>query len=316
MNGDDWGFDAPENADGYHASSEMGGIGIDLYSWGGGSGHGDTDGAAGSSNGTIGVVADFGDMGGFASISVGFWGYDKGDTFNDFVLGNDGPDELPGTGDDVADTGTDVDVGVTAANTNIVINIDNIGGDNLMGVDLDIEWASSGADDLGAEGFLADGATEDGSMTTISASYALGDMGMTLHVSNSKTDEFWRSSVSDPHGTHGIADLFNGADLDNTTMGLSFSPMDGVDASVNFITIGQDSTGDNIGNEIDIVIRWACGADTDMLIGWASYSDDGGFSALDLGDDGLPGGTGGDADTAASGIQDSDFFYIQTGWDF
>jgi hypothetical protein len=148
-------------------------------------------------------------------------------------------------------------------------------------------------------------------MTTISASYALADMGMTLHVSNSTTDEFWRASVSDPHGTHGIADLFGGADLDNTTMGLSFSPMDGVDASVNFITIGQDSTGDDIGNEIDIVIRWACGADTDMLIGWASYSDDGGFTAFDD-----MGNTDPSDDVQESGVPDSDFFYIQTGWDF
>jgi hypothetical protein len=284
----------------------MGGIGIDLYSWGGG---GDP---AGSSNGTIGVVADFGDMGGFASISVGFWGYDRGDVFNDFVEGsdlipgNDGPDMIPGTPDDVdeipavADTGTDEDIAVTAADTNLVINIDNIGGDNLMGVDLDIEWASSGADDVGDVAFLAgDGAAEDGTMTTISASYALGDMGMTLHVSNSTTDEFWRSSVSDPHGTHGIADLVNGADIDNTTFGVSFSPMDGINATISHITLKQDSTGDDIGTETDIVLDWACG-DINMQIGYAAYST--GFSGT-----GTPSG-----DTE----EDNDYFYLQTGWDF
>jgi hypothetical protein len=277
MNGDDWGFGAPENADGYHASSEMGGIGIDLYSWGGGSG---SDAPAGSSNGTLGVVANFGDMGGFASISVGFWGYDRDDTVFD-----DGG--TPG------DTSDDTTTDVTAADNNMVINIDNIGGDNLMGVDLDVEWASSGADDVGDNA-----AADDGTMTTISASYALGDMGMTLHVSNSTTDEFWRSSVSDPHGTHGIADLVNGADIDNTTFGVSFSPMDGINATISHITLKEDSSGDDIGTETDIVLDWACG-DIDMQIGYAAYST--GFST----------GTPSDATD-----EDNNFFYLQTGWDF
>ena len=295
MNGDDWGFGAPENADGYHASSEMGGIGIDLYSWGGG---GDP---AGSSNGTIGVVADFGDMGGFASISVGYWGYDR----NASTAEDLGDDELPGgTG---ADADTDAFTSVSA-DTNIVINIDNIGGDNLMGVDLDVEWASSGGDqagdrtdddDLESDTTYTTGGGEDGTMTTISASYALADMGMTLHVSNSTTDEFWRSSVSDPHGTHGIADLVNGADIDNTTFGVSFSPMDGINATISHITLKQDSTGDDIGTETDIVLDWACG-DIDMQIGYAAYST--GFS-------GTPSGT--DATE-----EDNNYFYLQTGWDF
>jgi hypothetical protein len=303
MNGDDWGFDAPENADGYHASSEMGGIGIDLYSWGGG---GDP---AGSSNGTLGVVANFGDMGGFASISVGFWGYDR-DAETAAIAqigtaGNDGLDGIPGNADDVPPSG-DFEAGVdgfdsVSADTNMVINIDNIGGDNLMGVDLDVEWAISGGDQAGDVGDDA-GAGEDGTMTTISASYALGDMGMTFHVSNSTTDEFWRSSVSDPHGTHGIADLFDvrgAADIDNTTFGVSFSPMDGINATISHITLKEDSSGDDIGTETDIVLDWACG-DIDMQIGYAAYST--GFS-------GTPSGTD---DTE----EDNNFFYLQTGWDF
>jgi hypothetical protein len=69
--------------------------------------------------------------------------------------------------------------------------------------------------------------------------------------------------------------------------------MDGVDATVSFITLGEDTSGDDTGTEVDLVLGWDCGSDVRMNIGYASFSAD-----------------------DASGMADSDFFYLQTGWDF
>jgi len=275
INSDDWAQDAaPASSDGYHLASDMGGIGIDIYYFGGGTS------PAGNADSTLGANFGLGDMAGFADISVGHWS--KADK------------------DDLAAT-------VDSSNTSITIN--NIGGDNLAGVDLDVQYATS--DD-------GDDATEDGTLTSISASYALGDMGMTLHVSNTIADGNWTAMSAAAHGTNGIADLdFNdlrlvdhdddpltddeavvthnvfGSNVENFTIGLSFSPMDGVDATVSFLTLSEDTSGDDTGTEVDLVLGWDCGSDVRMNIGYASFSAD-----------------------DASGLADSDFFYLQTGWDF
>jgi hypothetical protein len=247
INSDDWDqATAPASNDGYHLASDMGGVGIDLYYFGGGGS------PAGSADNTLGANFDLGDMGGFADIAVGYWS-----------------------------NSTTVD----SSNTSITIS--NIGGDSLAGVNLDVQYATS---DDGT-------ASDDGTLTSISASYGLGDMGMTLHASNTVADATWTAMSDAPHGANGIADLFGGAgaDIDNTTIGLSFSPMDGVDATIDFITLANDA-GTDLGTETDLVLSWACGSDVTMNIGYATYSADTGAPTGSPGDD--------------------DFFYLQTGWDF
>jgi len=254
INSDDWDqTTAPASSDGYHLASDMGGVGIDLYYFGGGNT------PAGGGDSSLGVNFDLGDMGGFADIAIGYWS-------------NADKDPILAT--------------VDSSNTSFTIS--NIGGDSLAGVNLDVQFATS--DD-------GDSATEDGSLTSISASYGLGDMGMTLHASNTVADATWTAMSDAPHGANGIADLFGGAgaDIDNTTIGLSFSPMDGVDATIDFITLANDA-GTELGTETDLVLSWACGSDVTMNIGYATYSAD----------TGAPSGSPGD----------DDFFYLQTGWDF
>ena len=254
INSDDWSQGtAPARNDGYHLASDMGGIGIDVYYFTGAPG-----GSAGGSDSTLGANFNLGDMSGFADIAVGYWSH---------------ADQ-----DDTADT-------VDSSNMSFTIN--NIGGDRLAGVDLDVQFATS--DD-------GDSATEDGSLTSISASYGLGDMGMTLHASNTVADATWSAMSDAAHGANGIADMYtgSGADIDNTTIGLSFSPMDGIDAVVDFITLATDSTGADLGTEMDLALSWDCGTDVSMEIGYASFTAD-------------------DANTAD---EDTDFFYMQTGWSF
>jgi hypothetical protein len=254
INSDDWDQAiAPASNDGYHLASDMGGVGIDLYYFGGGGS------PAGGADNALGANFDLGDMGGFADIAVGYWS-----------------------------NSTTVD------SSNTSISISNIGGDSLAGVELDVYYATS---DDGT-------ASDDGTLTSISASYGLGDMGMTLHASSTVADATWTAMSAAAHGTNGIADVdldgvsgtdVFGADIDNTTIGLSFSPMDGVDATINFITLANDSSGDDLGTETDLVLSWACGSDVTMDIGYATFSADTGNGA---------------------GLTDDDFFYLQTGWDF
>ncbi|MEE2889139.1 MAG: hypothetical protein VX404_01690 [Planctomycetota bacterium] len=238
----------PNNADGYHMASEMGGIGVDIYYFGGGGS------PAGSADNTLGASFDLGAMGGFADIDVHYWG--------------------------ASDAAGDP--------SNLTLNIDNIGGDNLAGLDVDVEYSTRDNDDGG----------DDGTLTAINITYGLGDMGMTLHVSSTIADADWEGMQDAPHGTNGIADIghggVDGADVDNTTVGLDFSPMEGVDATINYISLSGDASGDAIGTEIDLILNWACTDSTSMEIGYASYTDD----------------------EATAGGADEDFFYLGTGWSF
>ena len=246
IHSDDWftGL-APFNGDGYHASSAMGGIDIDIYHYGGGSD------PAGDSDAVTGFHFGFGDMSGMADLALGYW-----------------------SGNPSATTG-----GESTSITSIYAN--NIGGDALAGIDLDFEYGTS--DDGGAG--------DSGSLTVISFGYQMEGVG--LHASNSVADENWFNVVGiEKHGTYGITDLFNANnDIEATTIGANFQPMEGIDATVNFITLSEDSTGDDYGTELDLIIGWDCGDDVRMDIGYGSFSPDG------AGDD-------------------VDYVYLQTGWDF
>lgn len=245
INSDDWGQGAPASNDGYHLASDMGGIGIGVWYFGGG------DTPAGDADNTLGAAFDLGDMaGGFADIDVAYWSASA-----------------------AADT------------SNVGININNIASENLAGVDLDVTYATRDND-----------TADDGTLTGISLGYAME--GFDLSFSNTVADADWDAFSAAAHGTNGIADMnvgsnTAGADVDNTTIGASFSPMDGVTASVDFITLAQDSTGDDIGTEVDVVLGWECGSDVHMTIGYASFSAD-----------------------DASTLEDCDYFYLQTGWAF
>lgn len=158
----------------------------------------------------------------------------------------------------------------------MAFNVDNIGGDALMGIDIDVEYAT----------FDADAGGEDGTLTSVSVGYKLDQFN--LSFSNSVTDADWAGINNDPHGTHGIADLFNGADLDNTTIGVSTENiMDGVDVELNFITIARDSDGADLGSEIDLILTFGCGT-----LGYASFSAD------------------------DAGLTDTDYLYWQSSYDF
>ncbi|MGE4619128.1 MAG: hypothetical protein AAEJ04_04890, partial [Planctomycetota bacterium] len=248
VNADNWSLAAaPNNADGYHLASDMGGIGVDVRYWGGG----DVD--AGNADSTLGASFDLGGMGGFADIAIHYWG-----------------------------ESTAVDA------SNLAINLDNIGGDQLMGIDLDIEYATRDNDDGG----------DDGTLTHIGLSYGLGDMGMTLHVSSTVADADWNGIDDAPHGANGIADILgagSGADIDNMTVGVDFSPMEGVDATLSYITLSGDASGDDIGTEIDLLLKWACTDATCMEIGYATFTAE---------------------DGNALGLADEDYFYLGTGWSF
>jgi hypothetical protein len=246
INSDDWAQDtAPANNDGYHLASDMGGIGVDVWYFGGGSS------PAGAADSMLGAAFDLGDMaGGFADIDVAYWSASA-----------------------AADT------------SNVGININNIASDNLAGVDLDVTYATRDND-----------TADDGTLTGISLGYAME--GFDLSFSNTVADADWDAFSAAAHGTNGIADMpvgtnAAGADVDNTTIGASFAPMDGVTASVDFITLAQDSSGDDIGTEVDVVLSWECGSDVTMSIGYGSFSAD-----------------------DASALQDCDYFYLGTGWDF
>ena len=245
IHSDDWGQAAPASNDGYHLGSEMGGIGIDIYYFGGGSN------PAGSADSMMGASFDLGNMGGFADIGISYWG---------------------------ASAATDP--------SNLSINIADIAKDNLSGVDLDVNYATRDNDTGG----------DDGTLTSIAIGYSME--GFDLHASNTLADADWNAFSDARHGTNGIADMNvgtngAGADVDNTTIGASFSPMEGVTATVDFITLAQDSSGDDIGTEMDLILGWDCGSDVHMTIGYASFSAD-----------------------DASLLQDCDYFYLQTGWDF
>jgi len=246
INADDWAQDAgPATNDGYHLASNMGGVGIDIWYFGGGSS------PAGSADSMLGAAFDLGDMGGFADIGIAYWS---------------------------ASAGTDP--------SNLGISLDNIAGDTLAGVDLDVDYATRDNDTGG----------DDGTLTSISLGYAME--GIDLHFSNTVADADWDAFSDAAHGTNGIADMnvgsnAAGADVENTTIGASFSPMDGVSATVNFITLAEDTSGDDIGTEVDLILDWECGSDVTMTIGYASFSAD-----------------------DASLLEDCDYVYLQTGWDF
>jgi hypothetical protein len=245
IHADDW-FSgaAPTNTDGYHASSAMGGIDIDIYHHGGGGV------PAGNSDSATGFHFGFGDMSGMADLALLYW------SFN------------PAGGGD------------TGSITSIYAN--DIGGDALAGIDLDFQYGTS--DDGGAG--------DNGTLTVISFGYQMEGVG--LHASNSVADENWVNALGgvEKHGTYGITDLFIAAnDIEATTIGANFQPMEGIDATVNFITLGVDSTGADLGTEIDVILGWDCGDDVRMDIGYGSFSPDG------AGDD-------------------VDYVYLQTGWDF
>ena len=158
----------------------------------------------------------------------------------------------------------------------MAFNVDNIGGDNLMGLDLSIEYISYDADSGG----------DDGTLTTISAGYQLDQFN--LSVSSSVTDDLWASVNGDPHETHGIADIVGGADIDNMTIGVSTDAlMEGVEITLNFITLSTDSTGDDLGTEMDLILDFSCGS-----LGYASFS----------------------ADDAS--LADTDYIYWQSSYDF
>ncbi len=179
----------------------------------------------GSESNTMGFVFDLGEMAGFAD--VGFYYLTQGG---------------PGPADP----------------SWMAFNIDNIGGDALMGIDVDVEYATSDADTGG----------DDGTLTTVSVGYALDQFN--LSFSNSVTDGTWGSIDGDPHGTHGIADLFGGADVDNTTIGVSSDAlMEGVGVTLNYITLARDGSGADIGSEVDLILDFSCGQ-----LGYASYSAD------------------------------------------
>ncbi|HIG05349.1 MAG TPA: hypothetical protein EYQ08_06425 [Planctomycetes bacterium] len=245
INSDDWGQAAPASNDGYHLASDMGGIGIGVWYFGGGNS------PAGGADSMLGAAFDLGDMaGGFADIDVAYWSSSA-----------------------AADT------------SNVGININNIASENLAGVDLDVTYATRDND-----------TADDGTLTGISVGYAME--GFDLSFSNTVADADWNAFSDAAHGTNGIADMnvgsnAAGADVDNTTIGASFSPVDGVTASVDFITLAQDSSGDDIGTEMDVVLGWECGSDVHMTIGYASFSAD-----------------------DASALEDCDYFYLQTGWAF
>ena len=105
-----------------------------------------------------------------------------------------------------------------------------------------------------------------------------------------------------PSGLFGFLEIdFKGeADTGRLTLNHVFStPINqvfcldmGVDATLNFITLAEDSSGDDLGTEVDLLLTWACTDATSMEIGYASFSSD--------------------ADEGA----DEDFFYLGTGWSF
>ena len=150
----------------------------------------------------------------------------------------------------------------------MAFNINNIGGDALMGIDLDVEYAT----------YDADAGGEDGTLTSVSLGYALDQFN--LSFSNSVTDADWAGINGDPHGTHGIADIMGAtvANIDNTTIGVSTDAlMDGMGVTLNFITLSNDASGDDIGSEIDLILDFSCGQ-----LGYASFSaDDAGFTDTD-----------------------------------
>ncbi|MBA4685006.1 MAG: hypothetical protein H2076_08460 [Planctomycetes bacterium] len=158
----------------------------------------------------------------------------------------------------------------------MAFNVNNIGGDALMGIDIDVEYAT----------YDADAGGEDGTLTSVSVGYALDQFN--LSFSNSVADADWAGINNDPHGTHGITDLFNGGDLDNTTIGVSTDGlMEGVGVTLNFITIARDSDGADLGSEIDLILDFSCGQ-----LGYASFSAD------------------------DAGLTDTDYLYWQSSYDF
>ena len=154
---------------------------------------------------------------------------------------------------------TTSDAGDSADPSWMAFNVDNIGGDALMGIDIDVEYAT----------YDADAGGEDGTLTSVSVGYTLDQF--ELSFSNSVTDLDWAGINNDPHGTHGIADLFGGADIDNTTIGVyTEGLMEGVKVTLNYITLARDSSGADMGTELDLILGFGCGD-----LGYASYSADG-----------------------------------------
>ena len=150
----------------------------------------------------------------------------------------------------------------------MAFNINNIAADVLMGIDLDVEYAT----------YDADAGGEDGTLTSVSLGYTLDQFN--LSFSNSVTDADWAGINGDPHGTHGIADIMGAtvANIDNTTIGVSTDAlMEGMGVTLNFITLSNDASGDDIGSEIDLILDFSCGQ-----LGYASFSaDDAGFTDTD-----------------------------------
>ena len=194
------------------------------------------------------------DLGG-VDFDLHYWGNNDGSEDNAMIF-NFGLGDMAG----IADIGfyyvTAGTAGSDVAPSWMAFNIDNIAGDQLMGVELGVEYATFDAD-LGGE---------DGTLTVVSLGYALDQFN--LHFSNSVTDAAWASVNADPHGTYGIADLFGGSDLDATKFGVSTDAlMDGMGVTLSYYNFSSDSSGDDLATELDLILDFSCGQ-----LGYASVS--------------------------------------------
>ena len=198
-----------------------------------------TNGAAGPNNHDGFMLST--DLGG-VDFDLHYWGNNDGSEDNAMIF-NFGLGDMAGFADIgfyYVTTGDDTD----AAPSWMAFNIDDIAGDQLMGVDLDVEYATYDAD-LGGE---------DGTLTSISLGYALDQFN--LHFSNSVADADWAGVNNTPHGTYGIADNWGATDIDVTKIGVSTDGlMEGMGVTLSFYDVSTDSSGDDLGTEIDLLLQ-------------------------------------------------------------
>mgnify|MGYP001161603558 FL=1 len=213
-----------------------------------------TNGAAGPNNHDGFMLST--DLGG-VDFDLHYWGNNDGSEDNAMIF-NFGLGDMAGFADIgfyYVTTGDDTD----AAPRWMAFNIDDIAGDQLMGVDLDVEYATYDAD-LGGE---------DGTLTSISLGYALDQFN--LHFSNSVADADWAGVNNTPHGTYGIADNWGATDIDVTKIGVSTDGlMEGMGVTLSFYDVSTDSSGDDLGTEIDLLLDFSCGQ-----LGYAAVSPEG-----------------------------------------
>jgi len=253
INSADWRQDGagPNNHDGFRLGTNLGGVDFDLHYWGNNDGSEDND-----------MIFNFGlgDMAGFADIGFYYVTSSSGDPGDEIV-----PNYM-------------------------AFNINNIAKDQLMGFDLDVEFATYNPDSTfdtdvtttdDPDGIPGSGDettttttvtsnTPDGSLMTVSLGYSLDQFDISL--SNTVADADWEGAV--PHGTYGIADYewtnAEGSDLDVTKIGVSTDAlMDGMTVTLNYYTVASDSSGDDIGTELDLLLGFSCGT-----LGYASVSPD------------------------------------------